>query len=998
MMPRVALTSCSPRFRRMQLGLFFVSLACLPIAAQAQVSFDGLQTALADGLSASGGVAVDSSGNIFLADNINNSVTEILAAGGYKKSIPLGSGFKNPSSVAVDATGNVFVADSGNNAVKEILAVSGSIPSSPTINTLGSGFKSPTGVAVDGSGDVFVADTGNNAVKEILAVNGSIAATSKVNTLGSDFKSPTGVAVDGSGDVFVADAGNNAVKEILAVNGSIPSSPTINPLGSEFMTPEAVAVDGTGDVFVADAGNKVVKEILAVSGSVPLSSPMINTLGSDFKEPQSVAVDSNGNVFVADKAPGKITELALQSVNVGSQAAGSPSGVLSLPFTIGSSESTPVGSIAVLTTGVPSRDFVNAADSTCTAMTYTTATKCVVNVSFSPAATGLRRGAAVFYSGANRTGTVLATLPIYGIGAGPQIAFGPGGAQTSVGSEFISPEGVAVDAADTVYISDDGLQQVFKVTSNGAQTVIGSGLDVPQGVAVDGAGNVYISDSQFPAVFKVTPTGVQTMIGSGFDFPSGIAVDGAGNVYVSDPFNVEVFKITPSGAQSTIGSGFNTPVGVAVDAIGNVYVADSFNAAVYKIAPDGTQTTIGNGLISPAAVAVDAAGNVYITDDGPNSVFEVTPSGVQTTVSSGLNRPNGIAVDGSGNLYVANSFKSQVLKIDRVDSPSLTFDLTRQGATSKDSPRTVEVENIGNAPLQLSALIYPADFPAADSSATDICTSSTSLASSGICALQIDFTPINKISSKSSAILQESVTFASNSLNKSNAHSEISVTGTEAAQLSSGLATKIGLAANPARSAKGETVQLTATLTPFQGSGDSTNGENVSFYSNSLLVGTAKLMSGVAVLSTTALHEGITALTAVYEGDQNFQASTSPALSYTVVPPPTIATSVHLVANPQNSDAGESVQLTATLSPPSSGAETTNGETVLFYSNTLLVGTAKLTSGVATLNTTALHLGITALTAVYPGDFHFIASTSPAFAYTVHPAPATTSEIGMTVK
>jgi hypothetical protein len=216
--------------------------------------------------------------------------------------------------------------------------------------------------------------------------------------------------------------------------------------------------------------------------------------------------------------------------------------------------------------------------------------------------------------------------------------------------------------------------------------------------------------------------------------------------------------------------------------------------------------------------------------------------------------------------------------------------------------------------------------------------------------------------------------------------------------LSSGLATKIQLGASPARSTEGETVQLTATLAPFQGSGDSTNGESVYFYSNSLLVGTAKLMSGVAMLSTSSLHEGITALTAVYEADQNFQASTSPAFSYTVVPVPTIATSVQLVADPQHSDEGEAVQLTATLYPSSSGAEMTNGETVSFYSNTLLLGTAKLTLGVAKLNTTALHLGITALTAVYQGDYHFIASASPAFPYTVHPAPVTTSEMGVPVK
>ena len=78
--------------------------------------------------------------------------------------VTLGSGFDQPTGVAVDGSGNVFVADSNHNAVKEILA-----PGYTTVNPLGSGFSRPTGVAVDRSGNVFVADTGHNAVKEILA-------------------------------------------------------------------------------------------------------------------------------------------------------------------------------------------------------------------------------------------------------------------------------------------------------------------------------------------------------------------------------------------------------------------------------------------------------------------------------------------------------------------------------------------------------------------------------------------------------------------------------------------------------------------------------------------------------------------------------------------------------------------------------------------------------------------------------------------------------------
>ena len=462
------------------------------------------------------------------------------------------------------------------------------------------------------------------------------------------------------------------------------------------------------------------------------------------------------------------------NVNLGSQAVRSRSAATSLPFMIATN--TTVGSIAVLTTGSVGRDFAQAAGSTCTATTYTTATNCMVNVDFKPVAPGPRLGAVVFYSGAHNTGTVLASVPVFGTGTGPQLVFGPGGAETHVGRNFISPEGVAVDAAGNVYVTDIGQQAVFKVTPRGAQTTVGSGLEEPEGVAVDGAGNVYITDSQVPAVFKVTPGRVQTQIGSGFSFPSGVAVDGAGNVYVSDPFVPTVFKITPAGTQTMVGSGYNTPVGVAVDAAGNVYVADTFDAAVFKITPGGTQTMIGSGLISPAAVAVDAAGDVYITDSATDSVDEVTPDGVQTTVVQRLNVPNGVALGGSGNLYLANSFSSQVLKVDRADAPSLTFATTKINHTSADSPKTVQVENIGNAALNFLSLTFPADFL---QDGADTCTSSTSLGAAGNCVLAIDFSPEAPLDGKPSVVLTEAVTFATNDLNAPRKVEQVTVTGKE---------------------------------------------------------------------------------------------------------------------------------------------------------------------------------------------------------------------------
>jgi hypothetical protein len=125
-------------------------------------------------------------------------VKEILAAGGYTTVNTLGSGFNFPLGVAVDGSGNVFVADYGHNSVKELLAAGGYA----TMRSLGSGFMSPFGVSLDGNGNVFVTDASQNTVKEILAAGDYTT----VNTLAnSGFSYPEGVAVDGSGNVYVAD-------------------------------------------------------------------------------------------------------------------------------------------------------------------------------------------------------------------------------------------------------------------------------------------------------------------------------------------------------------------------------------------------------------------------------------------------------------------------------------------------------------------------------------------------------------------------------------------------------------------------------------------------------------------------------------------------------------------------------------------------------------------------------------------------------------------------
>jgi sugar lactone lactonase YvrE len=436
----------------------------------------------------------------------------------------LGSGFSRPEAVAVDGSGNVFVADAGHNAVKEILASGGYT----TVNILGTGFGG-SGVAVDGSGNVYVADPGNNAVKEILAAGGYTT----INTLGGGFDIPEGEAVDGSGNVYVADQGNNAVKEIPASCIAGPNnSSCVLTLGSGFVHPNGLAVDENGDVYVADQGNNAVKEIPASCIAGANNSSCVLTLGGGFNQPGGVAVDGSGNVFVADQGNNAVKEIETASVNFGSQAiAPSSAAPLSLYFTFDASAR--LGSTAVLTQGAPNLDFQLAAGGACSVGTvYAAGQTCTVKVTFKPLHPGPRYGAVELFSGSMN---LLSTAYVRGIGTGPQAVF----ADTTSGAYLPS-----------------------------AQTTLGSGFSEPGGVAVDGAGNVYVADFDNSAIKEIPAAGglVQTL-GRGFSYPYDVAVDGAGNVFVADSLNSAVKKMLPgcvsSACVTTLGAGFSYPYGGA---------------------------------------------------------------------------------------------------------------------------------------------------------------------------------------------------------------------------------------------------------------------------------------------------------------------------------------------------------------------------------------------------------------------------------------------------
>jgi sugar lactone lactonase YvrE len=243
-------------------------------------------TLVSSGLNGPEGVAVDGSGNVYIADTFSKTIKE-WSPSTQQVSTLVPSDLSGPVGVAVDGSGNVYIADTANNAIKEWS------PSTQHVTTLAvSGLLDPDGVAVDGSGDVYIADTGtNNAIKEWSA------STQQVSTLVPyALYSPSALAVDVSGNVYFAEGAQ--VKEWSASTQQIT---TLVP--SALSAPLGVAVDGSGNVYIAADGDSAVEEWSAVTRQV-------TTLASFTQYgPTGVGVDGSGNVYASDEVENAIYEL-----------------------------------------------------------------------------------------------------------------------------------------------------------------------------------------------------------------------------------------------------------------------------------------------------------------------------------------------------------------------------------------------------------------------------------------------------------------------------------------------------------------------------------------------------------------------------------------------------------------------------------------------------------------------------------------------------------------
>lgn len=650
------------------------------------------------------GAAVDSTGNVYVADNSNHTIRKITPAGvvstlagspgkvGSMDGTGADARFRYPEGVAVDQAGTVYVADSGNRTIRRITSagivttLAGSAGEIGGVDGSGAAarFYRPHDVAVDQGGNVYVTDsgTGETGVLETGSTLRKITPDGVVTTLAgtparsgsadgtesaAEFHRPFGLAVDGVGNVFVADTYNSIIRKVTpagvvttyaGVAGQTGSADGVGA-AARFNYPAGIAVDSAGNVYVSDTGNGTIRKIT--------SAAVVTTLGPPDRltDVRGIAVDGNGHVYFVDTGEDTIGKIAADgAVTLFAGAAGRfgfPSGV-----------------------AVDHGGNVYVAD--------------VENHA-------IRR---ITPTGEVSTFAGFRTYRGYADGRGSE-------------ARFDRPRDVAVDGNANVYVADMNNHVIRKITPEGLVTTLAGAAQ--QGGSADGAGAA-----------------------AQFYHPQGVGVDRDGNVYVADTGNATIRRINPAGVVTTLAGSagqtgssdgvgatarFFNPNDVAADADGNVYVADSRNSTIRKITPAGVVTTLAgsagqNGSVDglggaarfnePYGVAVDRAGSIYVADTYNHAIRKITSGGLVTTVAgmpgqegdtdgagaiARFIKPYGVAVSDAGELYVADTFNHAIRRGGRVPASQIVNLSTRSFVDVGDRIQIAGFVITGSQPKQI---------------------------------------------------------------------------------------------------------------------------------------------------------------------------------------------------------------------------------------------------------------------------------------------------------
>ncbi len=576
--------------------------------------------AIAAILSQAQGIAVYN-GTIYVADAAANRIRKITPDGIIQTIAGTGvAGFSgdggpgdaamidHPYGLAVDTAGNLFIADLGNARIRKLsvhgtiqTVAGGGLATGDNNPALSVQFMQPRNIALDADGTLYISDFGANRVYRISAGGNltTLAGTGNAGYTGdgasavlAQLKAPAGLASDTLGNVYICDSGNNRIRKVnrgiittaftiaaptgIAINlSSTLYIAAANYFGTQFRpivgvaAPQDVALDVAGNAY-ATTGQEVRK--IAADGKVSVISGSATSgfFGGDngpatsarLHAPAGIAVDELGNWYVADSLNNRIRKIT------------SGGGISTIA---GMTEAGFSGDGGQATLARLSGPRGVALDS--------------------------QHNLYVVDTGNNRIRKITPTGNIATIAGG-----------------FNAPEYLIATADGSLYVADAGNNRVVKVLPSGSTAMVAQVLK-PSSLVIDSSGNILVSE--LTRISKISTAGIVTTVLDGLNSPRGLVLTEEGDLLIAEMGGNRIRRLTAAGILSTIaGTGvagpfgdgglassaqLNAPADLVVDLGGKIWVADSGNNRIRTLTPDSVGSILGGAtVVNAASVAIGA--------------------------------------------------------------------------------------------------------------------------------------------------------------------------------------------------------------------------------------------------------------------------------------------------------------------------------------------------------------------------------------------------------